>query len=182
LRILPGRFGSRMAPQGKAKADGENNHVQSILLGSVYCLRVLDAACRIEPGETGTSKITFECRYPPCAPLRVMVIGKTLLGRVVGVDKGLRIVRLFRLDACFQGVIRESRLSVAGSGACAVIHSVRRSSTRSALARRRQRCRRAVSASAAVRICRLRTILQREPLRLFSPDSGDHCHTESARL
>jgi hypothetical protein len=36
---------------------------------------------KIEPGEAGTSTVTFECRYPPCARSRVMVIGKPQLGQ-----------------------------------------------------------------------------------------------------
>jgi hypothetical protein len=38
---------------------------------------------KIEPGEAGTSTVTFVCRYPPCARLRVMVIGKPQLGQDV---------------------------------------------------------------------------------------------------
>ena len=37
----------------------------------------------IEPGAEGSSTVTFECRYPPCARSRVMVIGKPQLGQDV---------------------------------------------------------------------------------------------------
>ena len=72
--------------------------------GSVLCISCKSSMrlAKIEPGEAGTSTVTFECRYPPCARSRVIVIGKPQLGQDVG--KGLRIVRLFRLDACFQAL------------------------------------------------------------------------------
>jgi hypothetical protein len=38
---------------------------------------------KIEPSEAGTSTVTFECRYPPCARSRVLVIGKPQLGQDV---------------------------------------------------------------------------------------------------
>jgi hypothetical protein len=51
--------------------------------GSVLCI-LCESSMRlatIEPGEAGTSTATFECRYPPCASSRVMVIGKAELGQ-----------------------------------------------------------------------------------------------------
>jgi hypothetical protein len=53
--------------------------------GSVLCISC-ESSMRlvtIEPGESGTSRATFECRYPPCAKSRVMVIGKMQLGQDV---------------------------------------------------------------------------------------------------
>jgi hypothetical protein len=38
---------------------------------------------KIEPGEAGASTVTFECRYPPCARSRVLVIGKPQFGQDV---------------------------------------------------------------------------------------------------
>jgi hypothetical protein len=46
--------------------------------GSVLCISCESSMrlATIEPGEAGTSTATFECRYPPCAKSRVMVIGE----------------------------------------------------------------------------------------------------------
>jgi hypothetical protein len=53
--------------------------------GSVLCISCESSMrlATIEPGEAGTSTATFECRYPPCARSRVMVIGKAELGQDV---------------------------------------------------------------------------------------------------
>jgi hypothetical protein len=53
--------------------------------GSVLCISCVSSMrlATIEPGESGTSTATFECRYPPCARSRVMVIGKPQLGQDV---------------------------------------------------------------------------------------------------
>jgi hypothetical protein len=53
--------------------------------GSVLCISCESSMrlATIEPGEAGTSTATFECRYPPCAGSRVMVIGKAALGQDV---------------------------------------------------------------------------------------------------
>ena len=53
--------------------------------GSVLCISCESSMrlATIEPGEAGTSRVTFECRYPPCARSRVMVIGKPQLGQDV---------------------------------------------------------------------------------------------------
>jgi hypothetical protein len=50
--------------------------------GSVLCISCESSMrlATIEPGEAGTSTVTFECRYPPCAKCRVMVIGKPQIG------------------------------------------------------------------------------------------------------
>ena len=45
--------------------------------------RLASTHSTIEPGEAGTSTVTFECRYPSCAKSRVMVIGKPRLGQDV---------------------------------------------------------------------------------------------------
>jgi hypothetical protein len=53
--------------------------------GSVLCI-ACESSMRlatIEPGEAGNSTATFECRYPPCARCRVMVIGKAQFGQDV---------------------------------------------------------------------------------------------------
>jgi hypothetical protein len=53
--------------------------------GSILCI-ACESSMRlstVEPGEDGTSTVTFECRYPPCAKSRVMVIGKPQLGQDV---------------------------------------------------------------------------------------------------
>jgi hypothetical protein len=51
--------------------------------GSVLCISCESSMrlTKIEPGEVGTSTVTFECRYPPCARSRVLVIGKAQLGQ-----------------------------------------------------------------------------------------------------
>jgi hypothetical protein len=51
--------------------------------GSVLCISCESSMrlTKIEPGEAGTSTVTFECRYPPCASFRVLVIGKPQLGQ-----------------------------------------------------------------------------------------------------
>jgi hypothetical protein len=53
--------------------------------GSVLCIWCESSMrlATIVPGEAGTSMATFECRYPPCAESRVMVIGKPQLGQEV---------------------------------------------------------------------------------------------------
>jgi hypothetical protein len=53
--------------------------------GSILCISCESSMrlATIEPGEAGTSTATFECRYPPCARSRVMVIGKAELGQDV---------------------------------------------------------------------------------------------------
>jgi hypothetical protein len=51
--------------------------------GSVLCVSC-ESSMRlstVEPGEDGICRVTFECRYPPCARSRVMVIGKLQLGQ-----------------------------------------------------------------------------------------------------
>jgi hypothetical protein len=53
--------------------------------GSVLCVSC-ESSMRlstVEPGEDGICRATFECRYPPCARSRVMVIGKLQLGQDV---------------------------------------------------------------------------------------------------
>ena len=73
-----------MAPQGKAKAtEGEQRMFNQY--GSVLCISCESSMrlAKIEPGEAGTNTVTFECRYPPCARSRVMVIGKPQLGQDV---------------------------------------------------------------------------------------------------
>jgi hypothetical protein len=54
-----------------------------IQYGSVLCISCGSSMrlTAIEPGETGTGTVTFECRYPPCARSRVLVIGKPQLGQ-----------------------------------------------------------------------------------------------------
>jgi hypothetical protein len=49
--------------------------------GSVLCVACASSMrlATIEPGEAGTSKVMFECRYPPCAKSRVMVLGRPQL-------------------------------------------------------------------------------------------------------
>jgi len=51
--------------------------------GSVLCISCESSMrlTQIEPAEAGTSTVTFECRYPPCARSRVLVIGKPQLGQ-----------------------------------------------------------------------------------------------------
>jgi hypothetical protein len=46
--------------------------------GSVLCVACASSMrlATIEPGEAGTSMVMFECRYPPCAKSRVMVLGR----------------------------------------------------------------------------------------------------------
>jgi hypothetical protein len=49
--------------------------------GSVLCVSC-ESSMRlstVEPGEDGICRVTFECRYPPCARSRVIVIGKLQL-------------------------------------------------------------------------------------------------------
>jgi hypothetical protein len=53
--------------------------------GSVLCVSC-ESSMRlstVEPGEDGICRATFECRYPPCARSRVMVIGKLQFGQDV---------------------------------------------------------------------------------------------------
>jgi hypothetical protein len=49
--------------------------------GSVLCVACASSMrlATIEPGEAGTSMVMFECRYPPCAKSRVMVLGRLQL-------------------------------------------------------------------------------------------------------
>jgi hypothetical protein len=49
--------------------------------GSVLCVACASSMrlATIEPGEAGTSMVMFECRYPPCAKSRVMVLGRPQL-------------------------------------------------------------------------------------------------------
>jgi hypothetical protein len=49
--------------------------------GSVLCISCKSSMrlATIEPGEAGTSTVTFECRYPPCARSRVMLLGRPQL-------------------------------------------------------------------------------------------------------
>ena len=51
--------------------------------GSVLCISCESSMrlATIEPSAEGTSTVTFECRYLPCARTRVMVIGKPQLGQ-----------------------------------------------------------------------------------------------------
>ena len=53
--------------------------------GSVLCISCESSMrlTKIEPGEAGTSTVTFECRYPPCATSRVLVVGKPQIGQDV---------------------------------------------------------------------------------------------------
>jgi hypothetical protein len=71
-------------PLVKSKATRESSDVQSIRVGSVYFVQVLDAARHhLAPGEASTSTVTFECRFPSCARSRVMVVGKPQVGQDV---------------------------------------------------------------------------------------------------
>ena len=49
--------------------------------GSVLCVACASSMrlATIEPGEAGTSMVMFECRYPPCAKSRVMVLDRPQL-------------------------------------------------------------------------------------------------------
>jgi hypothetical protein len=53
--------------------------------GSVLCNSCQSSMrlATIEPSAEGTSTVTFECRYLPCARSRVMVIGQPQLGQDV---------------------------------------------------------------------------------------------------
>jgi hypothetical protein len=70
--------------------------------GSVLCISCESSMrlATIEPGEAGTSTATFECRYPPCARSRVMVIGKASSGRMCCRRNGMRaiVLRTAKLD------------------------------------------------------------------------------------
>jgi hypothetical protein len=53
--------------------------------GSVLCIACASSMrlAIIEPGEVGTSMVTFECRYPPCKKSRVIALGRSPLQRDV---------------------------------------------------------------------------------------------------
>jgi hypothetical protein len=53
--------------------------------GSVLCISCGSSMRRatIEPDQTHTSNVTFECRYLPCGQSRVMVLGRSALQRDV---------------------------------------------------------------------------------------------------
>jgi hypothetical protein len=81
--------------------------------GSVLCVSC-ESSMRlstVEPGEDGICRATFECRYPPCARSRVMVIGKLQLGQDV-----LSVVGLASVDPDERPRPKRRRLGLPLSG------------------------------------------------------------------